>query len=122
MSVQFHIEEMPGYLAIRFTGAAATTEEDERRFESIVEVCERANISRLLLDFTIIPEEFSLADRYFLGEGARIFAKHKFKVAAVCRPDLEDAQCFAELVAHNRGVKTLRGFTDFQSAEEWLLK
>ena len=44
MSVQFQIEEMPGYLAARFTGAVGTTEKDERQFELIVEVCERTNI------------------------------------------------------------------------------
>jgi hypothetical protein len=32
MSVQFRIEEMPGYLAARFVGAV-TTEEDEQEFE-----------------------------------------------------------------------------------------
>jgi hypothetical protein len=120
MSVQFHIEEMPGYLAARFVGAVVT-EEDEQQFELIVEACELANTDRLLLDFTTVPEELFLADRYFLGEGAQIFTKHNFKVAAVCKPELQDSRCFAELVAQNRWVN-LCGFTDFQSAEEWLLK
>jgi hypothetical protein len=119
MSVQFQIVEMPGYLAARFAGAVAT-EEDEQQFELIVEACERANTDKLLLDFTMVPEELSLADRYFLGEGAQIFTKHNFKVAAVCRPELQDSRCFSELVAQNRRVN-LRGFTDIQTAEEWLL-
>jgi hypothetical protein len=120
MGIQFQIEEMSGYLAARFV-SAVVTEEDEQQFELIVEACKRANTNRLLLDFTAVPEEFSLADRYFLGEGAQIFTKHNFKVAAVCNPELEDAGCFSELVAQNRRVN-LCGFTDFQSAEEWLLK
>jgi hypothetical protein len=119
MSVQFQIEEMPGYLAARFTGAGAT-EEDEQQFELIVEACERANIDRLLLDFTMVPEELSFANRYFVEEGAEIFAKRKFKVAVVCKPELPGSQCFAELEAQNRRVN-LRAFTNVQDAEKWLL-
>jgi hypothetical protein len=120
MSVQFHIEEMPGYLAARFVGAVAT-EEDEQEFELIVEACERANIDRLLLDFTMVPEELSFANRYFVEEGAQIFAKYNFKVAAVCNPERHDSQCFGELMAQNRLVN-LRAFTSVEDAERWLLE
>src|SRR5687767_10728151 len=120
MSVQFQIHEMPGYLAARFIGAGAT-EEDEQEFELLVEACKRANTDRLLLDFTMVPEELSFANRYFVEEGAQIFAKYNFKVAAVCNPERHGSHCFGELMAQNRLVN-LRAFTDFQSAEEWLLK
>ena len=61
------------------------------------------------------------ASRYFLGEGAQVFVKLYLEVAAVCKPEINDSQCFAELVASNRRVN-LRGYSDLPSAEEWLLK
>jgi hypothetical protein len=41
MSVQLRIDEMPGYLIVRFIGAGAT-EEVGRQFESLAEKCGRA--------------------------------------------------------------------------------
>ncbi len=50
-----------------------------------------------------------------------IFMRYGIKVAFVTRPERIDLLKFAILVAQNRGVK-VEAFTDFQSAEEWLLK
>ena len=120
MSVRFQIEEMPDFLAARFTGAG-TAEEAWRQFESIVEHCERANKNKLLLDFTEVQAKISLADRYFLGEGAKVFARHASKVAAVGRPEQLDPRRFGEMVAQNRWVN-VRAFTNVEDAEKWLLK
>ncbi len=120
MSIQLKIEEMPDYLSARFTGAG-TAEEVWRQFETIAEHCKRANKNKLLLDFTEAHGKVSLADRYFLGDEAQIFTRFQLKVAAVARPERIDPHRFMEMVAQNRMVNG-RGFTDFQSAEEWLLK
>ena len=118
--MKIHLEEIIGYMAVRFTGAG-TVEEAWRQFESIVEHCERANKNKLLLDFTEAQAEISLADRYFFGERAKIFARHMLKVATVGRPDQLDPRRFGEMVARNRWVNA-RAFTNAEDAAKWLLE
>ena len=119
--MKIHLEEIIGYLAVRFTGAG-TVEEAWRQFEAIAERCESANKNKLLLDFTEVQAEISLADRYFLGDAAQIFLDYKLiKVAAVARPERVDPQRFAERVIRNRWVNA-RTFTNVEDAEKWLLK
>jgi hypothetical protein len=118
--MRIQLEEIIGYLAVRFIGAC-TAEEALRQFELIVEHCERANKNKLLLDFTEAQTELSLADRYFLGEGAKIFARHTSKVATVGRPEQFDSRRFGEMVARNRWIN-LRTFTNAEDAARWLLE
>jgi len=59
--------------------------------------------------------------RFNFAEKSQAFAGHTIKVAVVARPEHLDTQRFGELVARNRGVN-LRGFTDYQAAEKWLLE
>jgi hypothetical protein len=120
VKMKIQLEEIIGYLAVRFTGAG-TVEEAWRQFESIVEHCERANKNKLLLDFTEAQAEISLADRYFFGERAKIFARQASKVAAVGRPDQLDPRRFGEMVAQNRWVN-VRAFTNAEEAAKWLLE
>jgi hypothetical protein len=118
MKIQF--EEIIGYLAVRFTGAG-TIEEAWRQFESIADHCERTNKNKLLLDFTEAQTEISFADRYFLGERAKIFASQASKVATVGRPEQIDPRKFGEVVAQNRWVN-VRVFTNAEDAARWLLE
>ena len=118
--MKIHLEDIIGYLAVRFTGAGRA-EEAWRQFESIVEHCERRNKNKLLLDFTEAKVEISLADRYFFGERAKIFARQASKVAAVGRPEQLDSRRFGEMVARNRWVN-VRSFTNYEDAEKWLLE
>jgi hypothetical protein len=120
MSVQLQIEEAPGYIKARFIGAGAT-EEVERQFEALAEKCKSSNKNKLLLDFTEVPADISLVDRYDIGKRTLVFAQYKCKVAAVCKPARHDSQCFLETVAQNRWVD-LRVFTNVEDALEWLLK
>jgi hypothetical protein len=120
MSVQLQMEQMPGYLAARFIGPGAPGEASER-FESIAEHCERTKNDKLLIDTTGYNVKASAIDRFQLGERLQVFARHRIKVAFVCRPEQIDPQKFGMLVARNRGA-TVETFTDFQDAEEWLLK
>jgi hypothetical protein len=121
MSIQFQIEEMPGHLAAKFTGAGKA-EEVWRRYELIAERCKRANKNKLLLDFTEAYVEASLADKYILGEQAQIFSRYNvIKAAAVARPEQVDPERFGEMVARNRLVNG-RVFTNVEDALEWLLK
>ena len=117
MSIQLQMEKMPGYLAVRVTGEGAA-EEGLQLTELIAEYCKRTNKDKLLIDTTGLEVKVSLLDRFFLGE---IFARYGIKVAYVCRPEQFDSERFAILVAQNRGV-TIETFTDFQAAEEWLLR
>jgi hypothetical protein len=120
MSVQLQIDEMPGYLIARFIGAGAM-EEVERQFESLAEKCKSTKKNRLLLDFTEVPADISLVDRYELGRRTLVFAQYKCKVAAVCKPEHHDSTCFLGTVAQNRWVD-LRVFANVEDALEWLLK
>jgi len=120
MSVQLQIDEMPGYLKARFIGAGETVE-IERQFESLAEKCKSTKKNKLLLDFTEVPADISLVDRYELGKRTLVFAQYKCKVAAVCKTEHHDSTCFLGTVAQNRWVD-LRVFTNVEDALEWLLK
>ena len=120
MSIQFQIEEMPDYLAVRFTGTGAV-EDVPQLFELIAEYCIRANKNKLLLDITEVHANIFLADRYFFGEETQIFAHYNLKVAVVCSLEQLDPQRFTEKVAQNRGVN-LRIFKNVKDAEGWLSK
>jgi len=120
MGIQLQMEQMSGYLAARFTGVGAPPEGSQQA-ELIAEHCKRTNNDKLLVDTTGVALKISLADRFFAGKRWRIFAGYRIKVAFVSRPEQIDPGKFAILVAQNRGV-TVETFTDFQAAEEWLLK
>jgi hypothetical protein len=111
---------MPGYLAARFIGAAVPGEASQQ-FGLIAEHCKRANNDKLLIDTTGFEVKITLADRLLLGERMVVFAHCGIKVAFVCRPEQLDPERFGRLAAQNRGVN-VEVFTDFQTAEEWLLK
>jgi len=120
MSVQLQIEEMSGYLAARFIGEGAPGKAHQQ-FAFIAEHCKRANYKRLLIDFTARQVKVNIADRFSFGEKSQVFARDNIKVAILARPDQFEPSRFGELVARNRGVN-LRGFTDVQAAEKWLLE
>jgi hypothetical protein len=117
MCIQFQIEEMPGYLAVRFTGA---TRKAREQFEVIAEFCDRASKNKLLLDFTYTHGELSFVERFLLGAQAETFMFHNLnKVAVVGRPDQLDCDKFGEMVARNRWVNA-RVFTSLRAAKRWL--
>src|SRR5262249_22156028 len=120
MPIQLQMEQMSGYLAARFTGAAVPGE-GSQRFEFIAWQCWRTKNDKLLIDTMGLAAKTSTVSRFLVGEKLGVFARCKIKVAFVSRPEQIDYQKFAVLVAQNRGV-TVETFTDFQAAEEWLLK
>ena len=120
MDFQIQMEQMSGYLAARFIGTAMPGE-GLLQFESIAEHCKRTKNNKLLIDTTAFAVKISVTSGYFAGERAEIFTRNGIKVAFVSRPEQIDPGKFAILVAQNRGV-TVETFTDFQAAEEWLLK
>lgn len=117
MNIQLQIQEMPDYLAVRFTGP---TKEAWRQFVSIAGHCKRAKKNKLLLDFTETHGDLSLADRYHLGDEAEIFMIYKLiKVAVLGRPEQFDYKKFGEMVARNRWLGA-RLFTSVEDAAKWL--
>jgi len=120
MSLQLQMEQMPGYLAARFTGQGAA-DEIWRQFELIVEHCKRAECDKLLIDVTRAEGKASLIEKFLVAERSQIFTYYGLKVALVDIPERMDPQNFGELVARNRWVN-IRVVTDFPAAEEWLLK
>ena len=121
MSFQLQIEEMPAYLAARFTGFGKA-EEIWSQFELIAGYCKSANKNKLLLDFREAYVKTSLTDRFFLVVGSQICAQHKvIQIAAVFRPGRIDPKGFDETVARNRWINA-RIFSNVEGALEWLLK
>jgi hypothetical protein len=120
MSLQLQIEEMPDYIAAKFTGPGAA-EEVWQQYELIAYRCKRANKNKLLLHFLEAHGEISLVDRYFLGSEAQIFERNDIQVAVAGRPEHLDEKRFGETVARNRGVN-FRVFTNVEDAEKWMLE
>ena len=119
MSVQLEMEQMPGYLAARFIGSGVA-EEVWRQFELIAEHCKRAKDHKLLIDITGAEGKLSIVEKYLAAEESRIFARYGIKVAIIEKPERIDPRRFFLQAARNRGVN-VEAFTDFKSAEEWLL-
>jgi hypothetical protein len=122
MGLEVQMEEMSGHLAATFIGSAGrVAEEVWRQFESIAEHCKRTKKDKVLIDTRRADGKVSFVERFLLGERTQIFACYGLKVVFVDRHERIDPQKFGELVARNRGVN-VRIFSDFQVAEEWLLK
>ena len=120
MSIQVQMEQMPGYLAARFTGAGVA-EDVWRQFELIAEECKRTKNDKLLINAAGAEGKASLIEKFLAAKRSRIFAFYGLKVALVDKPERMDPQNFGELVARNQWVN-IRVVTDFQEAEEWLLE
>lgn len=120
VNFQIQIEQRSGYLVARFIGPAEVSEV-LRYFEEIAEHCRRARKNKLLVDITGFDVKLTVTTRFLAGEGLEIFSIHRIKVAIVGRPEQFDTERFGILVARNRFVN-VEAFTDFQAAEEWLLK
>jgi hypothetical protein len=120
MSFQLQMIQMHGYLAARFIGVGVPGEVSQQ-FESIAEHCKRTKNDKLLIDTTGYDVKVSFIDRFLFGERLLVFAHDRIKVAFFSRPEQIDPRKFGALVAQNRGA-SVDAFTDFQAAEEWLLK
>jgi len=114
------MEQMPDYLAARFSGSGAA-EEVWRQFEFIAEHCKRANDDKLLIDISGAEGDASIIEKYLAAEESRIFVRYGIKVVFIETPERIDPRRFFLVAARNRGVN-VEAFTDFQAAEEWLLK
>src|SRR5262245_21691639 len=120
MSIRLQMEDTPGYMVARFTGEGKA-EEALLNFEQIAEQCNRTNNKKLLIDCTKAKTDISIMDLYEQGVGAKLFNRYGIKIAVVVSEDKLEPEKFAEMVARNRGVDACV-FTDYQTAEEWLLK
>jgi hypothetical protein len=120
MSVQLKLEQMHGYLAARFSGSGVA-EDVWRQFELIAEHCKRANGDKLLIDITGAEGNVSIIEKYLAAEESRVFARYGIKVVFIETPERMDPRRFFLVAARNRGIN-VEAFTDFQSAQEWLLK
>jgi hypothetical protein len=120
MSIQLQMEQKPDYLAARFIGVGEA-KEVWPQFKFIAEHCRRAKGDKLLIDISGAEGEISVLEKYLAAEESQIFARYGIKVAFIEKPERMDPRRFFLLAARNRGVK-VEAFTDWQAAEEWLLK
>ena len=67
MSLQLQMEQMPDYLAARFTGAGAP-EEVWLQFELIAGQCKRMKNDKLLIDTSEAEGTISLLERYLMAK------------------------------------------------------
>ena len=114
------MEQMSGYLAARLTGAGAP-EEISEEFELIAKHCKSTKNDKLLIDIMGFDLTISTLDRFLFGERSQIFTRYGIKVVFVSTPEQINSRKFGVLMAQNRGVN-IDAFTDWQAAEEWLLK
>jgi hypothetical protein len=70
MSLQLQTEEMPDYLAARFTGPGVA-QGVWRQYTALAERCKRANKNKLLLDFTFPLDGCSIHSRRLGWRGNR---------------------------------------------------
>ena len=121
MSIQVQTEQMSSYLAARLIGPGAL-EEALQQIELIAEHCKLTNNNKLLMDITgweaTTP---SLVDRFLAAKRLWIFTRYGIKAAFIDTLERMDPKKFGVLVAQNRWIN-IDAFTDFQAAEEWLLK
>ena len=120
MSLKLEMEQMPGYLAASFSGSGAPPDV-WRQFKLIAENCKRTKNDKLLIDLLRGDGKISFIERFMMGERTQLFLYYGIKVVFVEKTDRIDPGKFAMLVAQNRGVN-VNAFTDFQAAEEWLMK
>jgi len=120
MSVQLQMEQMPDYLAARFIGVGEA-KDVWRQFKLIAEHCKRVKGDKLLIDISRAEGGVSVLEKYLAAEESQIFAQYGIKVAFIEKPERMDPRRFFLVAARNRGVK-VEAFTDWQAAEEWLLK
>lgn len=120
MSIDLQMENASGYMVARFIGEGKA-EEALLNFEQIAEQCKSTNNTKLLIDCTNAKTELSMVDMYEQGEGAKLFNRYGIKIAVVVPEEKLEPEKFAEMVARNRGVNACV-FTDYQTAEKWLLK
>ncbi|HMB26901.1 MAG TPA: hypothetical protein VKS99_02305 [Blastocatellia bacterium] len=120
MSIKLQMEQKPDYLAATFSGVGEA-KEVWRQFKLIAEHCRRAKGDKLLIDISRAEGELSVIEKFLAAEESQIFARYGIKVAFIEKPERMDPRRFFLLAARNRGVK-VEAFTDYQAAEEWLLK
>src|SRR5215813_8360644 len=120
MSIKLQMEQMPDYLAARFTGMGVA-KDVWRQFTAIADHCRRAKVDKLLIDISRAEGDLSVIEKFLAAEESQIFARYGIKVAFIEKSERMDPRRFFLLAARNRGVK-VEAFTDWQDAEEWLLK
>jgi hypothetical protein len=114
------MEERPDYIAAIFIGSGVA-EEVWPQFGLIAECCKRVNKNKLLIDITKAEGPLSVTEKYLAAEESRVFARYGIKVAFIEMPERVDPRKFFLQAAHNRGVNA-EAFTNWEDAEEWLLK
>jgi hypothetical protein len=119
VSCKLTIEERPGYLHVKVTGAR-TPENALRFLEEAYAACVEKGRSALLLESNLSGPSLDTASIYRVvlqkvEDGAKL-AKIAYVVASVDDPAMP---MFAETVARNRGVNA-RLFQSVEAAARWL--
>jgi len=89
--------------------------------KGLVEICEKENLDRILIDGREASSSASTVDVWTLANDlGTLGLSREYRVAVLNRPkDDFDRMAFLELCATNRGYQ-LRAFRDFEEAFTWL--
>jgi hypothetical protein len=121
MSYELRVDDPPGYLHVRVTGAN-TSEVLASYLEEVLQICASRRCTALLIEENLAGPELPLAEIYrIVRKSSESPLAHLVKVAFVnLNPAHPDANMtFGETVARNRGVNA-RAFRSVHEAQAWL--
>jgi len=114
--IMINIERRKHYIYLEFS-EPYTREKFFSISNNVLEICEKENFKKILVNIQNMPGRVMAMERFELGvQGALLFS-HKATIAVVYRK--EEIDGFAETVGVNRGLSA-RIFSDVEKACEWL--
>lgn len=120
MNITFSLENREGYLLFIISGVYSKGDNFLSVPEVILKECQTIGKNKALLNIQSLGlKGFTDMDRFHFGARIAETLRGKVKLSAVCHEDIVSR--FAETVAKNRGAQ-FAVFTDFNQAEEWLVK
>jgi hypothetical protein len=120
MNITFSLENREGYLLVIISGVYSKGDDFLSIPDAILKECQLSGKNKALLNIMNLSlYGFTDMDRFYLGARIAETLRGKVKLSAACK--IENTSRFAETVAKNRGAQ-FAVFTDFNQAEEWLVK
>lgn len=114
--IMINIERRKHYIYLEFS-EPYTREKFFSISNSVLEICEKENFKKILVNIQNMPGRILAMERFEMGvQGALLFS-HKATIAVVYRK--EEIDGFAETVGVNRGLSG-RIFSEMDKALEWL--
>lgn len=119
MAIMHEILNSNAYLKVIASGIDDNLSQVQEYAQAVIEAAHKYQSLKILCDERLLNYNLSTIDTFELANFASQYAKFCRKIAIVCNPNSLEAGKFYETVSQNRGL-TVKIFTDFSEAEEWL--